>query len=107
MRVCFGPAKAGHYVLVIALCLVAAPRAQDGQEGPPPVRRSYDEILDLNVRAGLVYYRSVKPDGGKPDGFTATLATADIDNAPRNEQVAFWLNAYNAIVLRTVVDHCP
>jgi len=107
MRVSFGPAKAGHYVLVIALCLVAAPRAQDGQAGAPPVRRSYDEILDLNVRDGFVYYRALKADRAKLDGFIATLATADIDKAPRNEQIAFWLNAYNAIVLRTVVDHYP
>jgi len=112
MRVCLGPAKAGHDVLVIlvvlvgALGLVAAPRAQDGQAAPP-VRRSYDEILDLNVRDGFVYYRALKADRAKLDGFVATLATADIDNAPRNEQVAFWLNAYNALVLRTVVDHYP
>ena len=26
---------------------------------------------------------------------------------PRAEQIAFWLNAYNALVLRTVIDHYP
>ena len=107
--------------LCIALCLVAAPRssavsrrpepvggpAQNGQETAPPVRRSYDEILDLNVRDGFVYYRALKADRAKLDGYIATLATVEIDKAPRDEQIAFWLNAYNALVLRTVVDHYP
>ena len=96
--------KAGHYVLVVALLLVAVPRAQ---EVAPPVRRSYDEILDLNVRDGFVYYRALKSDRAKLDGFIATLATADIDKASRDDQIAFWINAYNALVLRTVVDHYP
>ncbi len=26
---------------------------------------------------------------------------------PRDEQIAFWLNAYNALVLQTVIDHYP
>ena len=30
-----------------------------------------------------------------------------IDGASRNEQIAFWLNAYNAFVLRTVIDQYP
>ena len=93
-------------MLILAVCLVAAPRAQVGQTAPP-VRRSYDEILDLNVRDGFVYYRALRSDRAKLDGFIATLAAADIDKAPRNEQIAFWLNAYNALVLRTVIDHYP
>ena len=41
------------------------------------------------------------------DQFVASLAGASIDSAPRAEQIAFWLNAYNALVLRTVIDHYP
>ena len=37
-----------------------------------------------------------------------SLATAwPSDQLPRNEQIAFWLNAYNALVLQTVIDHYP
>ena len=35
------------------------------------------------------------------------LATASIDKLSRDEQLAFWLNAYDALVLRTVADHYP
>ena len=30
-----------------------------------------------------------------------------MDKLARDEQVAFWLNAYDALVLRTVIDHYP
>jgi hypothetical protein len=30
-----------------------------------------------------------------------------VDALSREEQMAFWLNAYNALVLKTVVDHYP
>jgi hypothetical protein len=99
-----GPAKAGPCLLIFSLLMIAAPRAQ---EAAPPARRSYDEILDVNVRDGFVYYRALKADRAKLDGYISTLSTADISNAPRDEQVAFWINAYNALVLRTVVDHYP
>ena len=41
------------------------------------------------------------------DAYIGTLAGAQIASAPRDEQIAFWLNAYNALVLRTVIDHYP
>ncbi len=83
--------------LIAALCVVAAPRAQG----------AYDQILDVYVRDGFVYYRAVKSDRAKLDGYLATLATTAVDATSRPEQMAFWLNAYNAFVLRTVIDHYP
>ena len=55
----------------------------------------------------MVYYRALKVERGRLDGYVSGLATATVDPAPRNEQIAFWLNAYNAIVLQTVIDHYP
>ena len=37
----------------------------------------------------------------------ASSAASDVDKLTRDEQMAFWLNAYNALVLQTVVDHYP
>jgi hypothetical protein len=37
----------------------------------------------------------------------AQLATAAPEQWSRDEQISFWLNAYNALVLKTVVDHYP
>ena len=99
-------------VLIVAVS-GAAPRAQDGVPGVPGIdirRQGFDETLDLYVRDGLVYYRALKSDRGKLDGYVGALGTMSamaIDGASREEQIAFWLNAYNAIVLQTVIDHYP
>ncbi len=42
-------------------------------------RKSYDELLDLNVRDGLVYYRALKADRGRLDAYVSSLATASLD----------------------------
>ena len=92
-------------VVVLACCIVAAPTAQESSE----VARSktFDQLLDLYVRNGDVYYRALKSERARLDGFANMLATASVDRLPRDEQLAFWLNAYNALVLRTIVDHYP
>src|ERR1700750_1982895 len=92
-------------VAVVLVCLVAVTSAQEA--GEVARSHSFDQLLDLYVRNGDVYYRAVKSDRGKLDGYVAQLATASVERASRAEQIAFWLNAYNALVLRTVIDHYP
>ncbi len=91
--------------VLIACALVASPRAQSRL--PDAQRKAFDELLDLNVRDGFVYYRALKAERGRLDAFVNALATVSVDSASREERIAFWLNAYNAIVLQTVVDHYP
>ncbi len=93
-------------VVVAASLLVAVPHAQESPADSAR-RKSFDQILDLYVRGGDVYYRALKSDRAKLDGYVNQLATATVDKRPRDEQIAFWLNAYDALVLRTVIDHYP
>jgi hypothetical protein len=80
-------------------------RAQDtGEAGR---RQRYDEVLDTYVRDGLVYYRALKADRAKLDGYVAGLASTSLDTSSPQEQVAFWINSYNAVVLQTVISHYP
>jgi len=92
-------------ISVLVTLLIATPRAQnrtgDGRQ------TSLDAILDVNVRDGLVYYRALRADRSRLDGYLASLGGVAIDSAPPNEQIAFWINAYNAVVLQTVVEHYP
>jgi len=69
--------------------------------------RGFDAVLDSYVRDGEVYYRALKLERGRLDAFVNQLGGASTDKMSRDEQVAFWINAYNALVLRTVVDHYP
>ena len=89
----------GWVVAAVAACCVCTAAAQ-GTKG-------YDELLDTYVRDGEVYYRALKSDRGRLDAFVSQIAGANLDRLSREEKIAFWINAYNGLVLRTVVDHYP
>jgi len=90
-------------VAALALCVISSPRAQESD----PKLTGIDFVLDTYVRDGEVYYRALKSDRARLDTYVASLAAAPVAQQPRDMQLAFWLNAYNAIVLRTVIDHYP
>jgi len=102
--------KAVTTVLLIALA-VAGGRAQPAAPvAVDPLHRPFDEILDLYVRDGLVYYFALKQERGKFDRYVQALADVSsetVNGWPRDAQLAYWINAYNAFVLRTVIDHYP
>ena len=104
-----------HHVLSDAACVVTArsrcaasrhaARAGIAEAG---AHQDFDQLLDLYVRNGDVYYRALKCD--RAQARRATSLAGRRRRSPscsRDEQLAFWLNAYNALVLRTVIDHYP
>lgn len=68
-----------------------------------------DRLLDLYVRDGLVAYAALKTDRAPLDRFVASISAepAGFEGWTADARKAFWLNAYNALVLRTVIDHYP
>ena len=90
--------------IAIGLLVVCAtvPSTQESRAGAA-LRASFDEILESHVRDGFVYYRALKSERVRLDAYVASLASVSLDSASRDEQIAFWLNAYNALVLRTVM----
>src|SRR6476659_4550852 len=77
--------------------------------GTDPLHRPLDEILDLNVRDGLVYYRALKEGRGRLDRYISSLnvPAGTYDGWSKAHQMAFWVNAYNAVILQAVIDHYP
>jgi hypothetical protein len=98
-------------------CLVTAVLPLNGTAQPPvppapgadPLHVPLDRILDANVRDGFVYYRALQAGRGALDRYVASLEVpADrYEGWSREAKMAFWVNAYNAVVLRTVVDQYP
>lgn len=96
------------------LALVLAIGVTGAQQSAPvvvdPLHRPFDEILDIYVRDGLVYYRALRSERGRFDRYVQALAdtpAGTVAGWPPDRQLAFWVNAYNAFVLRTVIDHYP
>jgi hypothetical protein len=96
--------------VLLAATLLAA---QQSQYTPAPgaelLHRPLDQILDVNVRDGLVYYRALKAERGRLDRYIASLnvTPATYQGWSKAQQMAFWVNAYNAFVLATVITHYP
>jgi hypothetical protein len=67
-------------------------------------------VLAQFLEDGLVDYGALIADPGSLDAYLEQLrqpSQAAIDAAPRDVQLAFWINAYNACTMKLVADHYP
>src|SRR5688572_18877750 len=88
-------------VLTVGLCL---PSTVDR------FHRGFDQLLDVYVRDGFVYYGALKRERHGLDTYVASLdspAALEQVKGSREQQLAFWINAYNALVLQSVINHYP
>ena len=71
----------------------------------------FDGILGTYVdERGMVDYAALKAARGPLDDYVNNLGAVSLDvyrEWPEEEQIAFWLNAYNAITLRYILDAYP
>jgi hypothetical protein len=97
------------FVAVLALGAVPFSPWQQDDKAVDALHRPFDQILDIQVRDGLVYYRALRSERARLDRYVASLdvPAKTYEEWPRERQIAFWLNAYNAFVLQTVIDRYP
>ena len=97
-------------VLLMSLALAGAAAQPEVPVSVDPLHRPFDEVLDIYVRDGLVYYFALRQERAKLDRYVQAIADVSADTLkgwPRERQLAYWINAYNAFVLRTVIDSYP
>ena len=95
---------------VVLAATTAVPSAQPIPSTVHPLHQPFDQLLDVYVRDGFVYYNALRVERGRLDAYVASLnspTAAALAKGTPDEQKAFWVNAYNALVLRTVIDHYP
>lgn len=94
-------------ILTTVMAAASTPFARQG--GPEDRHTPLDKILDVYVRDGYVYYKALKAGRAPLDQYiTALDITPDqLARMAENDRRAFWLNAYNALVLRTVINAYP
>ena len=54
-----------------------------------------------------MHYTNLKANPEKLEDFLDVLAGANPEEMSFAEQLAFWINAYNALVIKGVIDHYP
>jgi hypothetical protein len=104
-------AAAGACSLILGTGGPSAGQDQDPPVAVDPLHDRLDRVLDTYVRDGLVYYRALRAERRVLDNYVAALASPDtaaaLAGSSSAAQQAFWLNAYNAFVLQTVIDAYP
>ena len=77
--------------------------------GPVVDHGSYDRLLKKYVTdKGLVNYKGFKADEKEFNQYLALLSkNPPAANWSKAEQMAYWINAYNAYTIRLILDHYP
>ncbi|MFT5479034.1 MAG: hypothetical protein ACI8Y8_004407 [Planctomycetota bacterium] len=71
---------------------------------------TFSHVLAHHVHGDRVDYAALLKERDGLDQYTATLEQvprADFDRWSEDQRFAFWVNAYNAYTLQTVIDHYP
>jgi hypothetical protein len=93
-------------LLTLAVLALGVPAA--AQE--LPTHDAFTDVLEEVVHGARVDYAGLQEGRSALDAYLATLAStpeAALEGATREARLAFWINAYNACMLRLVVDHYP
>ena len=97
------------YVLGLLGGILSAPVA--GHAAPPEFSHDlYDRVLKEYVVDGRVDYARLKGNRSDLDRHISELARLDpklYEKWEGSAQIAFWINAYNAITLQVILDHYP
>lgn len=64
----------------------------------------FNKLLAKNVAAGKIKYSAFKTDTNFAK-YLVFLENAKVENLSKTEQLAFWVNAYNACVIKNVIDN--
>ncbi len=97
-------------VYSVALLLLGA-LTDDARAGSGTPFGGYREVLAAYVNdSGEVDYDALKADSGRLESFISSLAIVtgeEYGGCTEDERVALWLNAYNALTLKAIIDHYP
>ena len=76
---------------------------------PAPSHDAFDVLLNKNVSAdGKVNYKNFKAEKAALDSYIKMLSeNAPQDNWSKNEKMAYWINAYNALTIKTIIQNYP
>ena len=102
-------------ILVATGTMTAAGTAAAPRQSPTglPNHGDFTQVLSGVVHGGDVNYRTLAESYAEPTGLANYLrqlestAPAALEAAPASHRLAFWINAYNACMLKRVVENYP
>ena len=104
------PRRLPAWVLYAGMVLALSPAIAAELTEIDHDHRALAPLLERHVRDGHVDYAGLKRERAALEQYSRALGAVDAQTLAkfsRDEQLAYWLNAYNAFVLVTIVDHYP
>ncbi|WP_339863956.1 DUF547 domain-containing protein [uncultured Algoriphagus sp.] len=100
-----------NLILFLSIFLLSCQSSVPGMAATtPPSHKTWNELLKANVSAdGTVNYKGFIKEKAKLEAYLKSLS----ENAPdrktwsKNEQLAYWINAYNGFTVKLIVDNYP
>ncbi len=104
--------KSGRLTSLSVVLLVALGGPAWGQSDPNGMDASlYGKTLKNHVNdRGMVNYKALKDDPQDLDAYLTALAGVteeDYSQWEEPQQIAFWINAYNGLTLKSIIDNYP
>ena len=86
----------------------ADPRTHETVDAASFSHDLFDQVLQEHTDTeGRMNYAKLKANPEKLEQYLDILAVANPTELSYNAQLAFWVNAYNALVIKGVIDHYP
>ncbi|NVJ85691.1 MAG: DUF547 domain-containing protein [Algoriphagus sp.] len=98
------------YIFLLVSFLSCGPSSLGGQGTQVPDHRLWEELLRNNVSPyGKVNYKGFIKEKEKLENYLEILSqnAPDRESWTKEEQLAYWINAYNAFTVKLIVDHYP
>ncbi|MFC5624145.1 DUF547 domain-containing protein [Algoriphagus winogradskyi] len=100
-----------HIIVLLSIILFSCQSSVPGIAGTtPPSHKAWNELLKANVSAdGKVNYKGFIKEKAKLESYVKSLSenAPDRKNWSKEEQLAYWINAYNAFTVKLIVDNYP
>jgi hypothetical protein len=75
--------------------------------GQSPFFDATDNFMSTYAEGGLIDYKSIRSDQSKLNELVEMIGSFQLEDKPDNEKLAFYINAYNVLVIKQVVDNYP
>lgn len=101
------PVRAVPIVVVIALAAIGVSSPARAQVDAAPWQRVLSGYVTRDGGVRYAALRANEADRAALERYVRAIAEAEPDGWSRNAQLAFYLNAYNALVVHAVLEHWP
>jgi hypothetical protein len=96
-----------YFIKTAALFFILLSTARAESRPLTSFNEAADAFLKKYVEKGKVDYKSLKQNFAEVDQLYVQLAGVSLTAATKNEKMAFYINAYNVIVIRQITEYFP